>query len=138
MGSEERLWALAMGVLCLRWLGSGVEGSVASWWDMLDSGTIRPVRVIASVRYGGAARSEVCSGAVRAGPGPRRWLMVLINFGPSGRPWRLAVRIANDKNHMAVGLGKSATLNTAMALSARSDTRGGLGCCAPCSNAKRP
>ena len=87
-GSEESLRALVMDVLCLRWLGSGVEGAVALWWDRLGSGTKRLFRVLASVRCVGPVRSAGGSGAVRARSRSRRRSMVISSLGPSGRHGR--------------------------------------------------
>ena len=112
------LRVLVMGVLCLRWLGSGVEGAVALWWATLGSGTKRLFRVLASVRCVGPVRSAGDSGAVRARSRSRRRSMVISSLGPSGRPWEVTARSANDRSHMAAGLGKSAILDAAMALSA--------------------
>ena len=85
LGSEESLWALVMDVLCLRLKGSGLEGSVALRWVSSGPGTMRSVRVSASVRCIGSERSVGGSGVVRARSGSRRWAMVVSSLCPSGR-----------------------------------------------------
>ena len=127
MGSEGSLWALVMDVLCLRWLGSGVEGAAAlRWggaalrWATPDSGTVRLVRVPALlVRCADPVRSAGGGGAVWTRSRSRRWSMVISSLGPSGRPWRVAASSANDKSHMAASLGNLTIPDAAMVLSAR-------------------
>ena len=63
-------------------------------------------------------------------------MMVMGSLGPSGsgRPWRVTASSANDTGHMAASLGNLLIPDSAMELSARSETSGGLGCCAACSS----
>ena len=87
LGSEESLWALAMDVLCLRLQGSGLEGSIALRWVSSGPGTMRSVRVSASVRCIDSERLVGGSGVVRARSGSRRWAMAMVvsSLCPSGR-----------------------------------------------------